>query len=70
MPDGTPTKAPWVAALRGLLMPRGVAQLATDVRVGLDGLAHDSPVMPTILLEAAVERLLVGALSEAAAYRG
>lgn len=65
MPDGTPDKAPWVAVLRGLLMPAGVSGLADDVRIASDGMAGDSAVMPTVRLETAVERLLAGSFDEA-----
>ncbi len=65
MPDGTTDKAPWVAVLRGLLMPAGLPGLAADMRVASDGMARDSAVMPTVRLEAAVERLLAGSFAEA-----
>jgi LuxR family transcriptional regulator, maltose regulon positive regulatory protein len=65
MPDGTADKAPWVAVLRALMAPGGMSRLTADVAIASQGMAPDSPVLPTVRLEAAVERLLVGSFEEA-----
>jgi LuxR family maltose regulon positive regulatory protein len=65
MPDGTATRAPWVALLRGGLVPDGVATAVADARVAREGIAPDGFWWPTTLVFQVIARLLTGSLDEA-----
>jgi LuxR family maltose regulon positive regulatory protein len=65
MPDGTATKAPWVALLRGALMVDGVEAVVDDARITREGLDSDGPWWPTALVLQAVAHVLKGSLAEA-----
>lgn len=61
MPDGTPDKEPWVALLRGMMAPSGVAAMQADARTALDGLGEQSPFRQGALILSAIAERLAGA---------
>ena len=65
MPDGTPDKGPWIAMLRGMTMPAGLALLEEDARIAHEGMAGDSPFMPGVRLLEALGVYLAGSFEGA-----
>lgn len=67
MPDGTATKGPWVALLRGGMITDGVAAAVGDARAAREGIAPDGFWWPSTLMLQVVAHLLTGSLDEAEA---
>jgi LuxR family maltose regulon positive regulatory protein len=65
MPDGTATKEPWIALLRGAMVRDGVAVAVADARVTREGIAADGPWWPTALAHQIIAHVLTGSLPEA-----
>ena len=66
MPDGTPSKEPWVAMLRGMMVFRGVVAMAQDAATARAGMAPDSPFMPGVHMLGVAARCLAGDFEGAA----
>ena len=59
--DGSSTIEPWVANLRGAMMPDGVEQALADADLALDQLSPESGWMPVALTARGLARALLGA---------
>ena len=64
MPDGA-SKESWIALLRGCMAPSGMQTLTSDARIGLAGIAEDSPFRQTALTLAGFAAIAEGSLDTA-----
>ena len=67
MADGA-TKEAWLALLRGCMAPAGMDTLMSDARLGLAGIADDSPFRQTALTLAGLADIAAGSLDSADAH--
>ena len=64
MPDGA-SRESWIAVLRGCMAPAGMDALMSDARLGLAGIAPESPFRQTALILGAFADMAAGSLDTA-----